>query len=100
MYIVLKYIVATYKKEKEEKKGKGIEKDPAVDEEQAADEEQTENEEQPVSQAADQEPPVSQQQEDEGPPSVAEMRDYFILGNILLLFQHSGKEDIAKLVTP
>jgi hypothetical protein len=28
------------------------------------------------------------------------MRDYFILGNILLLFQHSEKEDIAKLVTP
>jgi hypothetical protein len=48
----------------------------------------------------DQEQPVSQQQEDEGPPSIAEMRDYFIPGNILLLFQHSGKEDVAKLVTP
>jgi hypothetical protein len=53
-----------------------------------------------VSQAADQEQPVSQQQEDEGPPSIAEMRDYFIPGNILLLFQHSRKEDVAKLVTP
>jgi hypothetical protein len=28
------------------------------------------------------------------------MRDYFIPSNILLLFQHSGKEDVAKLVTP
>jgi hypothetical protein len=33
MYLALKYVVATYKKEKEEKKGKGKEKDPAVDEE-------------------------------------------------------------------
>jgi hypothetical protein len=40
MYLALKYVVATYKKEKEEKKEKGKEKDPAVDEEQAADEEQ------------------------------------------------------------
>jgi hypothetical protein len=64
------------------------------------DEEHAKNEEQPVSQAADQEQPVSQQQEDEGPPSVAETRDYFIPDNILLLFQHSGKEDVAKLVTP
>jgi hypothetical protein len=100
MYLALKYVVATYKKEKEEKMAKGKEKDPAIDEEQTADEEQAENEEQPVSQAADQEQPVSQQQEDEGPPSVAEMKDYFIPGNILLLFQHSGKEDVAKLVTP
>jgi hypothetical protein len=100
MYLALKYVVEMYKREKEDKKGKGKEKDPAVDEEHAADEEHAENEEQPVSQAADQEPHVSQQQGDEGPPSVTEMRDYFIPGNILLLFQHSGKEDVAKLVTP
>jgi hypothetical protein len=49
MYLALNYAVATYKKEKEEKKGKGNEKDPAVNEEQAADEEHAENEEQPMS---------------------------------------------------